>query len=67
LRGILTTGSEKSLRASSSGKHFNDGIIFHSIRVIVKGRNENTVFLLTGFPSYLPLNLFEKSNAYLQG
>jgi hypothetical protein len=34
LRGILTTGSEKSLRASSSGKHFNDGIIFHSIRVV---------------------------------
>jgi hypothetical protein len=35
LRGILTTGSEKSLRASSSGKHFNDGIIFHSIRVLL--------------------------------
>jgi hypothetical protein len=34
LRGILTTDSENCPMASSLGKHFNERIIFHSIRVI---------------------------------
>jgi hypothetical protein len=42
LRGILTTGSEKSLRASSSEKRFNEEIIFHSIRVLLS--NEVNLF-----------------------
>jgi hypothetical protein len=33
LRGILTKESENPLRASSSGKDFNEAIIFYSIGV----------------------------------
>jgi D-lyxose ketol-isomerase len=35
LRGILTAGSKNSLMASPSGKKFNEGIFFQSIRVVV--------------------------------